>query len=315
MRREGGQGPQGGPRRRRTSRPTGRPAWREDGASAGADGGRPRDGGEGDRDDDGDDDVVGTDTGAAATLDEPLFGDHAAALFEAVRPHLRAIAFAAIGAVLVAGAWSLLSAQRTAARRESWDAYLEAMNGSRIEALADVGTRFPGTQAAAWASLALAENALGEGTELAFVDKDGSRLRLESAAQQYSQIIASRPQGLLAERATLGLAKARESLGQLEEARSGYEALAKDHPFSPVAGIAAEHARLLAEPQAREWYGWFTSWKPPVAVPGGGAAPAVNPESPATPPEASPSAADPASTPGPAPEPTTPEPAGPKPAE
>jgi len=276
MRREGEQdasdqrGERGVRRRRSSRQANGRaPRRPDDGATARGSDDRKAD----DRDVDGGerargayDDLV-ADEGA---LDGPLFGEQGAALFEAVRPHLRAIALAAIGAVLVAGAWNVVSAQRTAARRQSWDAYLEAMNGSRVDALADVGTRFPGSPAAAWARLALAENALGEGTELSFVDKDGARIRLEAAANQYTELLNERPQGLLAERATLGLAKSRESLGQLEEARAGYEAVAKDHPFSPVAEIAAEHARLLGQPQSREWYGWFTEWKPPAQTPPGG---------------------------------------------
>jgi tetratricopeptide (TPR) repeat protein len=330
MRREGGQGPQGGPRRRRTSRPAnGRPDRRFAGDGAAADP-NAADRDDGDRDDgdrDDADDVVGA-PGEEGVFDEPLFGEQGAVLFEAIRPYLRAIALAALGAVLVAGAWSLVSAQRAAARRQSWDAYLEAMNGSSVEALAGFGERFAGTPAAAWARLALAENALGEGTELAFVDKDGSRVRLEAAADQYSSILKERPQGLLAERATLGLAKARESLGQLEEARSGYEAVAKDHPFSPVAEIAAEHARILAEPQARDWYGWFTAWKPPVTVPGGAVPPggtsvppggtsaAITPGAASAPADgAVPPVGEPAAAPGGTPEATAPEAAGPKPAE
>ena len=286
MRREGDQdaGDQRGEhgvRRRRSSRQANGRARRrpDDGASArGSDDHDPADGDPHAEDADDRDGQRGARTRGAyddlaadeGALDGPLFGEQGAALFEAVRPHLRAIALAAIGAVLVAGAWNVVSAQRTAARRQSWDAYLEALNGSRVDALADVGTRFPGAPAAAWARLALAENALGEGTELSFVDKDGARIRLEAAANQYTELLNERPQGLLAERATLGLAKSRESLGQLEEARAGYEAVAKDHPFSPVAEIAAEHARLLGQPQSREWYGWFTEWKPPAQTPPGG---------------------------------------------
>lgn len=213
--------------------------------------------------------------GEAVSLDEPLFGPQVEALLDTIRPHLRAVGLAAIGLLLVGAAWSFVSAQRVATRRQSWDAYLEAMNGSRADALADLDSRFPGTPAAAWARLALAENAMGEGTELAFVDKDGSRIRLESAIDQYTALLAGRPEGMLAERITLGLAKARESLGQLDEARSGYEAVAKDHPFSAVAAMATEHARTLSEPQTREWYEWFTSWKPPVVPPAasGGSSP------------------------------------------
>lgn len=273
MARERDQGRHGDVRRRRAGERPGRRAARHDDGRVGDE--RSGDGAErrlAEGDDGGEDAIVAVE---AVSLDEPLFGPRVEAVLDTIRPHLRAVGLAAIGLLLVGAAWSFVSAQRVATRRQSWDAYLEAMNGSRADALADLDNRFPGTPAAAWARLALAENSLGEGTELAFVDKDGSRIRLESAVDQYTALLAGRPDGMLAERITLGLAKARESLGQLDEARSGYEAVAKDHPFSAVAAMATEHARTLSDPQTREWYGWFTSWKPPVASPpaSGGSSP------------------------------------------
>lgn len=192
----------------------------------------------------------------------------------------------------MAAAWSFASAQQAVTKRQSWDAYLEAINSQRVDALTEIEKQFPGMPAAAWAKLAVAERSLAEGAELAFVDKEGSRQRLEAAANEYRTILGQRPGDLLAERATLGLAKANETLGQLDAARDGYEALAKDHPSSPLADIAAAHATALGDPRTRDFYSWFTSWKPPAVTPtdAGATAPAgVAPASPpaATGPEAS----------------------------
>ena len=53
------------------------------------------------------------------------------------------------------------------------------------------------------------------------------------AAAAYADVLSQRPTGMVAERATMGLAKARESLGDLEQARRGYEAVANEYPLSP----------------------------------------------------------------------------------
>lgn len=266
MRHTGGQGSADGARRERG----GRRSERRDRGS------RPRRQPEGRRDDADADDDADSDAAAAFDVstdgddglgDEPLFGSQVAELAERVRPHLRAIGLTLLGLVAVGAAWSFASAQQAVTKRQSWDAYLEAINSQRVDALTEIEKQFPGMPAAAWAKLAVAERSLAEGAELAFVDKEGSRQRLEAAANEYRTILGQRPGDLLAERATLGLAKANETLGQLDAARDGYLALAKDHPASPLADIAAAHATALDDARTRDFYSWFTAWNPPAATP------------------------------------------------
>ena len=90
--------------------------------------------------------------------------------------------------------------------------------------------------------------------------------RLQSAVDLYAGILSDKPQAILAERATFGIAKARESMGQLDEARQGYEALASDFPTSALAGMARQRSKALAGDSATEWYSWFAAQKmtPPV---------------------------------------------------
>ena len=74
---------------------------------------------------------------------------------------------------------------------------------------------------------------------------------------------------MLAERATFGLAKARESLGQLDDARRGYAAVAADFPNGALAQLAADHAAELGRESSRQWYDWFAAQKivPPPQKP------------------------------------------------
>jgi len=55
----------------------------------------------------------------------------------------------------------------------------------------------------------------------------------------------------------MGLAKARESLGELDQARRGYEAVANEYPSSPIANLATEHADDLARDTTKAFYNWF----------------------------------------------------------
>jgi len=290
MRHTGGQGSADGSRRERGGR---RPERRDRGARSRRQPEGRRDDADADADSDSADAALDVSTvGDDGLGDEPLFGSQVAELTERVRPHLRAIGLTLLGLVAVGAAWSFASAQQAVTKRQSWDAYLEAINSQRVDALTEIEKQFPGMPAAAWAKLAVAERSLAEGAELAFVDKEGSRQRLEAAAGEYRTILGQRPGDLLAERATLGLAKASETLGQLDAARDGYQALAKDHPASPLADIAAARATALDDPRTRDFYSWFTSWNPPAVTPTdagatapAGAAPVAAPA--ATGPEAS----------------------------
>jgi hypothetical protein len=180
-------------------------------------------------------------------------------LVERLQPHRGAI-LAGLAAVIVAGAaWSLVSAQSAATRAESWDAYLAAVATGNPAGFQDVITRYPDSTASDWSRLVLAEMALREGADLAFSDRARSKGRLEAAVQLYGMVIARKPKGLVAERAVFGLAKAREGLGMLDEARRGYDAIAREHPFGGLAELAATHAGTLGNESTRRWYDWFES--------------------------------------------------------
>jgi hypothetical protein len=195
-------------------------------------------------------------------------------LVERVRPHLRTIA--AVVGIAFAGlaAWTVISAQRAGEQSQAWDSVLGALASRDASRLGEVAARYPGSAAAAWSQVLLADNTLAEGTRLLFIDKTRGRERLRAAADLYSGVLAQRGVALAAERATFGLARARESLGELDAARKGYEALVAEYPQSPFRGLAEERAAALARPATAGWYDWFSSHDATPAPP---AAPAESP--------------------------------------
>lgn len=198
------------------------------------------------------------------------------AIGERLRPHANAILLAAAGGVLAAAAWVLVSAQSTATTAQAWDAFLAGLSSGQPQAFDEVARRYPGTPAADWSRLVLADMALIEGSEQLFVNRDNAVPRLRAAAELYASVLANKPREMLAERATFGLAKARESLGQLEEARRGYAAVADEFTAGALAGLARRHSEELGREQTRQWYDWFAAQKiaPPEAKPAAEAKPA-----------------------------------------
>jgi hypothetical protein len=208
-------------------------------------------------------------------------------LVDRIRPHLTMLA-AAVG-VAFAGlaAWTLVSSQRDAERAQAWDACLTAVASRDAVRLGDVAARYPGSAAAVWSQILLADSALAEGGRLVLVDKTRGRERLQAAAELYAGVLGQKPAEMAAERAVFGLARARESLGELEAAKRGYEVLVAEHPASPLRTLAESRAVALARPAATGWYDWFESVD---------AKPAATPATPETSPAVVPAAAPPAAS-------------------
>jgi hypothetical protein len=207
-------------------------------------------------------------------------------LVDRIRPHLTMLAVAVGVAFAGLAAWTLVSSQRDAERAQAWDACLTAVASRDAARLGDVAARYPGSSAAVWSQILLADSALAEGGRLVLVDKTRGRERLQAAAELYAGVLGQKPAEMAAERAVFGLARARESLGELEAAKRGYEVLVAEHPASPLRTLAESRAVALARPAAAGWYDWFESVD---AKPG--ATPATPETSPAVVPAAAPPAA------------------------
>jgi hypothetical protein len=201
-------------------------------------------------------------------------------LVDRVRPHLGSIVVA-VGALFAAlAAWTLVTSQQAAGQAQSWSACFAALTSGNGNGLADVIRQHPDTPAAGWAQIVLADSALQDGCDRLFTDRVQGSTRLEDAIGRYRQVLASRPTGMLAERAVFGLARANEALGNLDEARKGYEAVMADHAGGAAASLAAGRVAELSRESTRQWYDWFAAQKPQPA-PASGAGPAASPEPPA----------------------------------
>lgn len=215
------------------------------------------------------------------TLEENDLAETTAALLERLRPHLATVSVAVALVLVGITAWTLIDAQRTAAGAASWDAAVTAFTERNPARLEEVVRRYPGSPAAQWSQLVLAESAIAEGSQLLFADRAKARERLENAARVYSGLLAERPQAMVAERATFGLAKARENLGEIDEALQGYRAVVAEHPAGALSELAGQRAAALARPSTREWYAWFAEQRPaapPAADPAGSSS--ATPEAP-----------------------------------
>lgn len=225
---------------------------------------------------------------AEEELGDNDLADTTLVFIDRVRPYFGMILAGLATALAGFVAFAMVSSQSEVTRTQSWDACLAAMSSGDVESFTEVVRRYPGTDASRWSELMMADAAAAQGSELLFVDRPRGEGRLQAAVEAYSALMANRPQGLLGERVVFGLAKARESLGQLAEARRGYEAVAAEFPTDALAQIAAGRAAELGRESTRRWYDWFGAQK--IAPP----APATNAANPANAEPAPPAPAQPA---------------------
>ena len=209
---------------------------------------------------------------ALGDLDDNDLASGTMAAVDRIRPHLGTILLIALAVFAALAIWTLIRSQQAAQRTASWDECLAALaegNPARLEA---VVARYGGSSAAQWAELVLADTALADGNRLLTIEPAQGRRRLEEAAGRYTAVNAQRPQHLAAERAVLGLARARESLGELAEARRGYQALVDEYPGSPFRPLAEERIAALGRESTAGWYKWFESRSVTAPPPAAGAA-------------------------------------------
>lgn len=205
-------------------------------------------------------------------LETNVLADTVARVADRFRPYLGTIGLAATVLVVALAAWSLVDSRRTAAREESWEACIAALSNGQAAAIDAVAVRYPGTPAAQWARLVLADGLLDQGSQALFTDRAMAEQRLQAAVATYAGLLAENPIDFITERATFGLAKARENLGSLDEAVRGYEALVREHPGSAVRPFAEERIAALGRQSTRQWYDWFSQQKPAPPAKADGAA-------------------------------------------
>lgn len=186
---------------------------------------------------------------------------------DAAKPYGRA-ALAVILAVIVGLlAWLYLSRQSERQLGEGWNEYFGALDGTTRDprdTLRDLADRYAGTPVALWSRQTLADIQLNEGTNLLLTDRKKGREDLREATETYKALIidgASQP-GLV-QQAMFGLARAHESLGELEVARGDYDKLVKDFPESPFADDAKKRAADLNQAEAKSFYDWLAKYEPP----------------------------------------------------
>ena len=172
-----------------------------------------------------------------------------------------------IAVAIVATVASVLSRQSGKKQRAAWDAYYLAMSPglerwpldtNELQELAKnldgIAGKQTGSTASPWTQLALADADAALGTEMLFKDREKGRQRLEEAVTRYQSLEDLEVNEMIRIRTLLGLARAYESLGRLNEAKGAYQELEQHDMF---ANFSRARIAALNRPDIEQFYGWF----------------------------------------------------------
>lgn len=182
---------------------------------------------------------------------------------EAVKPYSRAVLAVAIALVVGLFAWMYLSTQGTRRSEEGWTDYFQALDERNLELMQGVAQEFSGSIVGHWARLTSADWLLDDGTNRLMTDRIKARDHLQESREEYAGLLLDASEDTIQQRATYGLARADEALGELEKARAEYRTLAEKWPEGPFHAAALARASDLDQMGTKQFYDWLARYEPP----------------------------------------------------
>jgi hypothetical protein len=168
-------------------------------------------------------------------------------------------------AIVGYSAWSHMAAGESA---KAWDDVNNVLESGDILKLSQVIEDYPRSSAAHMAAVVLADNYLGEGCDQLFSSKASGADKLNKAIQLYDAIRQECRIPSLLERATFGLARAKEAKGDdksLQQAERLYEEVAAKTPNGAFTVAASQRLADLKRPATKTFYDGFRKFDPKPA--------------------------------------------------
>ncbi len=194
-------------------------------------------------------------------LQTNMLADRLAHFIAAAEPYSQMILAGVVAVVVLIFAYLYMSARQTQRLTEGWDQYFLAFDSQDGPKLAALAESFPRTPVAEWGRLMTADMVLAQSIGQLFSDKANASQEIRRAVDLYSTLRGTSDEPVILERATFGLARAYESLGELSKARAPYDAVAKQG--GAFAGLAKERLEDIDRTEVKEFYDWFAKYEPP----------------------------------------------------
>jgi len=180
---------------------------------------------------------------------------------ETIKPYTNIILAVALVGVLAAAIYAWFSRQSRAEAAKA-SASLVSASVFDLEKLQETVDKYPRTSAGQLAAVTLGDYYLAVGCAAVLDDRAMANQNLGKAIDLYKQALDHARDPLLRERATLGLARAYETRGELAQAMSFYEKVLEHWPKGAYSALAANRLRDIQRRSTREFYDRLASYEP-----------------------------------------------------
>lgn len=218
-------------------------------------------------------------------LETNALADWLGTTIEGIKPYRNAILACIVLVAVCSGVYAWHSRQSAEQSALAWDDLYQAMStGEAVdpdaisENLGDIIKKYPGTRVAHTAAVIVADQDLGAGCNELFINKGNANVRLNSAVEHYLKVLKESDEPMLRQRATFGLARARESLGDLGKAAESYSEVTKNWPRGAFADMARQRLADLKKPSTKAFYDAFAKFVPKPAPSEGPGVPGKRPK-------------------------------------
>jgi hypothetical protein len=186
----------------------------------------------------------------------------------AVKPYQNMILSAVLVVLALAVGYTIWMRMAASESANAWNAVSTALDSGDMSGMAKVIDEYPSTSAAHTAGVVLADNYLAVGCNQLFSNKATGLDELAKAIRIYDAVLAESRQPSLRERATFGLARAKESKGDaesIEQSEKLYAEVVANWPEGAFARAASERLADLKRPATKEFYDLFAKFDPKPA--------------------------------------------------
>ncbi len=173
-------------------------------------------------------------------LQSNALADWIATSADKVKPYTSLISVLCVVVAIGIGVIMYLRSMERRGKAEASEQLINALQGSGAGELQAMIADYRGTEPAIVAQLVLAEQQLDAGADTLFSNKPAARENLSKAAESFALAKDQAQDPMLRAWALFGLARAHESMGELDRARSDYQALRKEYPDSALAELRAK---------------------------------------------------------------------------
>jgi hypothetical protein len=179
-----------------------------------------------------------------------------------VKPYQNLILAVVVALAVALVGWTIWSRTAAARAATAWNELTGGLQNDSLDTLTRVAETYPNTPVGQMASLVTADFQLAEGCKQRFINRVFAQRALNTAINLYSAALRDCRSPSLLERATFGIARAKEAQGDLEAAAKYYGDIVTKWPEGAFAAAAKQRLADFKQRETKMMFDSLASFDP-----------------------------------------------------